>query len=132
MNGKVSRRVLARTIAQKLLSEPGRRQHWLRVTAAYLVENSMDNMADLVMNDISRELFKQSGHLIVDVTSARKLTDETRAELTRTLKESTNAKRVEIAEKVDPELLGGLVARTPDAILDTSVRTKLKQLASLT
>ena len=131
MNGKTSRRVLARTIAAKLLGEPDRRRHWLRVTAAYLMAHNMDGDVDLVLNDIARELYRQSGHLIVDVTSARKLSDHTREELTRMLKEATNASHVEIAEKINPELLGGLIARTPDAILDASVRTKLKQLASL-
>jgi len=85
----------------------------------------------LIINDIAHELYAQSSHLLVDVTSARKLTDAVRAELKRTLLAATNARRVELAEHVDPTLLGGLVARTPDAELDASVRTKLKQLASL-
>ena len=40
MNQKLSRRIIARTIAAKLLAEPGKRKHWLQVTAAYLVENA--------------------------------------------------------------------------------------------
>jgi F-type H+-transporting ATPase subunit delta len=67
----------------------------------------------------------------VDVTSARKLTDSVREQLKRTLQEATDATRVELSEHIDPSLLGGLIARTPDAELDASVRTKLKQLASL-
>ena len=74
---------------------------------------------------------EQSGHLLVDVTSARKLNDSIRDELKQTLKSATEAKRVELVEHIDPELLGGLIARTPVAELDASVRTKLKQLASL-
>jgi ATP synthase F1 delta subunit len=131
MNGKASRRVLARTIATKLLTEPDRRKHWITVTAAYLMDHGMDEDVDLIINDIAHELFTQSGHLIVDVTSARQLSNQTREELVRMLQQATNAKRVEIAEKTNPELLGGLIARTPDAIIDASVRTKLKQLASL-
>jgi F-type H+-transporting ATPase subunit delta len=131
MNGKASRRVLARTVAVKLLDEPDKRKHWLKVTAAYLMDHGMDQDVDLVINDIAHELYEQSGHLIVDVTSARKLSDSTREELKRMLKEATNASNVEVAERTDPDLLGGLIARTPDAIIDASVRTKLKQLASL-
>ena len=128
---KVSRRVLARTVAAKLLAEPSRRSQWLKATAAYLMEHGMAEDVDLIVNDIAHELYEQNGHLLVSVTSARKLSDSTRETLTRMLKEATHAKRVELAEHTNPDLLGGLIARTPDAVLDASVRTKLKQLASL-
>jgi F-type H+-transporting ATPase subunit delta len=131
MNNKVSRRVLARTVAAKLLAEPSKQSHWLKVTAAYLMEQRMVDDIDLFIGDLAHELYEQSGHLLVDVTSARKLSDAVRAELKRTLQAATDAKRVELAEHVDPALLGGLIARTPDAQLDASVRTQLKQLASL-
>jgi len=131
MNGKDSRRVLARTIAAKLLAEPDRRSHWLEVTAAYLMDHNMDEDVDLVVNDIAHELFEQGGHLLVSVSSARALSDTTREELTNMLKQATGAKHVELAELRDPYLLGGLIARTPDATIDASVRTKLKQLASI-
>jgi F-type H+-transporting ATPase subunit delta len=67
----------------------------------------------------------------VDVTSARKLSDSVRTELKQMMQQATSAKRVELTEHLDSSLIGGLVARTPDAQLDASVRTKLKQLASL-
>lgn len=128
---KVSRRVLARTVAAKLLLEPTKRSHWLKATAAYLIEHGMAEDVDLIVNDIAHELYEQSGHLLVSVTSARKLSDSTRETLTHMLKEAANAKRIELTMHTDPDLLGGLIARTPDAVLDASVRTKLKQLASL-
>ncbi len=131
MNNKVSRRVIARTVAARLLAEPHKQTHWLKVTAAYLLEQNMADDVDLVVNDIAHELFEQSGHLLVDVTSARKLTDTVRSELQKTMREATGAKRVELTEHVDADLLGGLIARTPDAQLDASIRTKLKQLASI-
>lgn len=131
MHGKVSRRVIARAVAAKLLAEPSQRNHWIRVTAAYIIDQGMAEDIDLIVNDIAGELHKQSGHLYVDVTSARKLTDEIRTDLIHVLKQTTGADRVELAEHINPDLLGGLIARTPDASLDASIRTKLKQLASL-
>lgn len=131
MSSKVSRRVIARTVAAKLLAEPKHQAHWLKVTAAYLMEQHMVDDIDLFVNDLAYELHEQSGHLFVDVTSARKLTDAVRSELKHTLQNATGAKHIELAEHVDTALLGGLIARTPDAELDASVRTKLKQLASL-
>ncbi|HSX35002.1 MAG TPA: F0F1 ATP synthase subunit delta [Candidatus Saccharimonadales bacterium] len=131
MNSKVSRRVIARTVAAKLLAEPKQQAHWLKVTAAYLMEQRLVDDIDLFINDLASELYEQSGHLYVDVTSARKLTDTVRSELKHTLQNATGARHIELAEHIDPALLGGLIARTPTAELDASVRTKLKQLASL-
>jgi len=131
MQNKTSRRILARTVAAKLLAEPAKRKVWVEALAAYLVQYGMEKQADQVINDIARELYIQGGHLSVSVTSARKLSDSAREELKHTLQAATSAKSVELIEQVDPGLLGGLVARTPDAVLDVSVRSKLKQLASL-
>jgi F-type H+-transporting ATPase subunit delta len=131
MSPKVSRRIIARTIAVKLLAEPSRQKHWLQVLAAYLVDQKLADDVDLMINDIAHELYQQSGHLLVDVTSARKLTDGVRDELKRTLRAATNASRVELTEHIDASLLGGLIARTPDQQLDASVRTQIKQLATI-
>jgi F-type H+-transporting ATPase subunit delta len=131
VKNKASRRVIARTIAAKLLAEPAQRKHWVMVLAAYMVETKRVSEIDMIVNDIARELFIQQGELVVDVTSARPLTDTIRQELANVLKEATSAKGVQITEALDPSLLGGLIARTPDAQLDTSVRTQLKQLATI-
>lgn len=127
----LSRRAIARVIAAKLLTEPARRSHWLRATAAYLVEHTMAHTADLLMNDIAHEIFVQSGKLFVDVTSARPLTVSVREDLARMLQEATQAKQITLSEHVDPSLIGGVVAQTPSAQLDLSVRTRLQQLATI-
>ncbi|HEU4913867.1 MAG TPA: ATP synthase F1 subunit delta [Candidatus Saccharimonadales bacterium] len=131
MNKKASRRVIARTVAAKLLGEPNERKHWVRALAAYLIETGRADEVDLIVNDVARELFEQRGELVVDVTSARPLADPVRKELKSLLKEVTDAKEVLLTESVDASLIGGLIARTPDAQLDASVRTKLKQLATI-
>lgn len=131
MNTKVSRRVLARTVATQMLREPTRRGHWLKSLAAYLVEHKMADEAGLVVNDIARELLEQNGQLMAHVTSARPLTAELKRDLVKLLKGATGAHEVALNESVDPGLIGGLVARTPDQELDASVRTTLKQLATI-
>lgn len=128
---KISRRVIARTVAAKLLAEPDRQSHWLQVAAAYAIEHNMVENIDLLVNDIATEVFEQSGTLFVDVSSARPLTDDLRESLGASLKEYTSADRVVLSEHVDPELVGGLVARTPSAELDLSIRTQLRRLATI-
>jgi len=131
MNPKISRRVLSRTIAAGILDDPRSIQKWLKRTAAYLVEYNRVQEVDLLVNDIAHELQAQSGKLLVDVTSARRLSESVKTELKHLLHQSTGAKSVDLTEHIDPSLLGGLVVRTPDAQLDVSIRSKLKQLATI-
>lgn len=131
MSSQISRRVLARTVASKLIAEPARRDHWVRALAAYLVDSNRAAEAELVMNDIAHELLEQNGTLLVDVTSARPLTDVVRKELTAYMQEATGAREVQFAEHVEPQLIGGFIARTPGQQLDTSVHSQLRQLTNI-
>lgn len=126
-----SRRVIARTIASKLVAEPARQEHWIRVLAAHLVASNRTHEVDLILNDLAHELHLQAGHLLVHITSAHALTDAVRTSLKRMLAQQTDATVVHLTEDIDPGLLGGIVAKTPDAQLDTSIRTKLNRLATI-
>lgn len=131
MSQKFSRRTIARTVAAGLLARPSDRKLWLQRAAAYLIASNRQDEAELIAVDIAHELFVQGGQLSVDVVSARALSDGVKAELVKMFKSATGATHVSIAERQDPSLLGGLVARTPNGQLDLSVRTKLRQLASI-
>jgi F-type H+-transporting ATPase subunit delta len=128
---KISRRVLARTIASKLVAEPTRQDHWVQALAAYLIEQNRVSEAGLIVSDIEHELYEQDGQLLTHVTSARPLSDAVRTALKKLLSAQTGAKHVVLTEKTDPALLGGLIARTADAGLDASVRTQLNRLATI-
>jgi F-type H+-transporting ATPase subunit delta len=131
MAAKVSRRELARAVTAKLLAEPKRQKHWLEALAAYMVTHKMVDDADMIINDIARELHTQSGVLTVEVRSAKALSETLRSSIKQYLSNQTEAKRVNVHESVEPELLGGFIAQTPDAELDASVRTRLRKLASV-
>lgn len=131
MNHKLSRRVIARAFVAKLVAEPTRQAHWVKVLAAYLVEQKQIDTVDMLLADISREYFAETGVLLADVTSARPLTEAVRKAVEKALHEATDAKKVVITEHTDQSLIGGVVARTPDAVLDASVRSQLNQLAAI-
>jgi ATP synthase F1 delta subunit len=131
MSAKVSRRALAEAITAKLIVEPKQSAHWMQVLGAYLVEHNMINDADMIINDIAHELYVQAGQLVVEVTSVKSLSDSAREQLTSYLKRETNATTVQIHESTNPDLIGGLVAKTADAELDASVRTQLRTLAAI-
>lgn len=131
MSGKPSRRIIARTFVAQLLAEPKRFNHFIKVLAAYLVEQNQTDQVELLLQDIAHEYFAQTGELLVDVASARPLTEAMRAEIKHALHEATAAKQIVLTEHIDQDLIGGVVARTPDAVLDTSVSAQLKQLAAI-
>lgn len=62
-----------------------------------------------------------------EVTSAVALSDEQVAELKSTLKASVG-KDVQLATRVDPGLLGGLIVKIGSRMVDSSLRTKLTNL----
>jgi ATP synthase F1 delta subunit len=63
----------------------------------------------------------------VEVTSAMELTPETRKKIAARDAEATG-REVELAERVDPGIVGGLVLRVGDVIVDGSVQARIRQL----
>jgi F-type H+-transporting ATPase subunit delta len=65
--------------------------------------------------------------LPVEVTSAVELDREEVEELGRKVREQTG-QNVELTSKVDPDILGGIVLRVGNSILDASIKNSLEQL----
>lgn len=63
----------------------------------------------------------------VKVTSAVELTKEEKKRLARAMEQCTG-KQVKLSYDVDPALLGGVVVRVGDKVIDGSVRTRLQTL----
>lgn len=126
-----SRRDIVRVVTRGLLDEPSKRQLWVQRLAAYLVLHNKIDEADLLLNDIAHELEIQAGLVTAEVVSARQLSQAVRQSITHLLQTETGAQQVQLHELTDPELVGGFIARTADAEIDASVRTKLKKLAAL-
>lgn len=126
---KIARRRLARELVRLINEDPKRQPQLLQQTAGYLIANKQANQAHLLVKDIARELQAQ-GHTTAQVESAFALTDETR-QFVKKILQKNGAKTVELDERVNPKLLGGLIIRTADTELDTSVRRQLNQIAQL-
>jgi len=65
--------------------------------------------------------------LPVEVTSAIALGEDAVAEIGERVGAQTG-RRVELTSKVDPDIIGGIVLRVGNAILDASIRNRLEQL----
>lgn len=80
---------------------------------------------------ISRELDAmieaRSGRVTAEVVSARPLDQAQMAQITAAL-EQLSGKKVDVARREDPSLLGGVVAKVGDVVYDGSLRTQLRTL----
>ncbi|MFL6689903.1 MAG: F0F1 ATP synthase subunit delta [Alphaproteobacteria bacterium] len=83
-------------------------------------------LADII-RAYSSLVAKQKGEMSAQVTSARPLSDDERAELKSILR-SKLSKDVKLETRVDPSLLGGLIVKVGSRMIDSSLRTKLNGL----
>jgi F-type H+-transporting ATPase subunit delta len=73
-------------------------------------------------------LWERENRLLpVQVTSAIALEDDALAQIGETIGTQTG-RQVELTRTVDPDILGGIVVRVGNAILDASIRNRLEQL----
>jgi F-type H+-transporting ATPase subunit delta len=74
------------------------------------------------------ELYAEERKLLpVTVTSAVELDEDTVNEIARKIEEQTGRK-VELSAKVDPDVIGGLVMRVGNIVMDGSIRSRLERL----
>lgn len=125
----VSRRVLARHIAQQLAAGANRGK-LLQELAAYLVVYKQVAQLDMVIADIARNL-AEMGTVKATVTVARPLSDELRQAITAYVARIEHADTVQIDEVVEPAQLGGIVIETPRKRFDASVLAQLKRLRNV-
>jgi F-type H+-transporting ATPase subunit delta len=127
---KVSRHRLATYIA-KQLADGVSSEKLAKQMAAYLVENRMTKQVDLLLQDISGVLASDYGFVSAHVTSAHPLSSDLKAAIAEYIASTGQAKKVELTENTDKDLIGGVVVQTPTAILDSSIRTQLRHLRSI-
>ena len=92
-----------------------------------LIENHRMPVIFRVRQDYDRLCDEENRVLAVEVTSAIELDPATTESLGRTIGERAGRK-VQLAARVDPDILGGIVVRVGNSILDASIRTRLEQL----
>ncbi len=74
------------------------------------------------------ELWEEENKLLpVQITSAIELDEDTVAHIGDTIGEQTG-QRVDVSSRVDPDILGGIVLRVGNSILDASIRNRLERL----
>lgn len=90
-----------------------------------LMENHALKKLPLIMKEFAEYADEKNGVHHLEVTSARPLDAELVQKITAAFSPKAKA-----STAVNPELIGGVVIRTRQAILDASLRTRVAQLSS--
>jgi F-type H+-transporting ATPase subunit delta len=92
-----------------------------------LIERDRAALIPEIREIFDDEVRAERGVAVATVTTADPLSDAER-DLVRSKLESLTGKNVELSLKVDPEIIGGIVIRIGDQVIDGSVRNKLERL----
>jgi F-type H+-transporting ATPase subunit delta len=92
-----------------------------------LIENHRMPVIFRIRQEYERLWQEENRMLPVQITSAIALDDATTASLGETIGERAGRK-VTLATIVDPDILGGVIVRVGNSILDASIRNRLEQL----
>lgn len=95
--------------------------------ALLLVERGLVGLAPRVRDEFERKYNNFHNQVPANLTTAMPIDDVTRAAVLADLQRLTG-KRVLLAERVDPTILGGAIARVGDTLIDGSVRRRLQLL----
>ena len=92
-----------------------------------LIENHRMPVIFRTRQQFERMWEEENRMLPVEITSAVPLDEKTTEDLGRTIGERAG-RRVTLASRVDPDILGGIILRVGNSILDASIRNRLEQL----
>jgi F-type H+-transporting ATPase subunit delta len=92
-----------------------------------LIENHRMPVIFRLRHEYERLWDEENRTLPVEITSAIELDQATTESLGRTIGERAGRK-VTLSARVDPDILGGIVVRVGNSILDASIRNRLEQL----
>ena len=98
--------------------------------ARLLVQKGRIAMAEQVRDEYQRLLDEHRGVAQALVLTAVPLSDDEERAVAQRLRELTG-KEIVLERQVDPEIMGGLVARVGDRLIDGSTRTRLLALRRL-
>ena len=92
-----------------------------------LIERDRLNLLDQTIVSAEQQFLEQQGILVVEVITAKRLQPDEEVKLVARL-ETFTGKRVQLENKLDPSMIGGIVTRIGTTVYDGSVQAQLQQL----
>ena len=93
----------------------------------FVVDQGKARQLPQILDQVTQLAADARQSVVAEVRSAVPLNDNQRSELAVALSRATG-KKVEIKTLVDPSIIGGVVAKVGDTVIDGSVRRRLEQL----
>jgi F-type H+-transporting ATPase subunit delta len=93
----------------------------------FVVEQGRGRQLPQILGELSDLAAEARNSVVAEVRSAIRLDEKQRAELAESLSKATG-KKVEVKAIVDPSVIGGVVAKVGDMVIDGTVKRRLEQL----
>jgi F-type H+-transporting ATPase subunit delta len=123
---RLSRRKIASYYAQSLIDGIDAKKLTLQL-AAYLIESRRTKELVSIISDIEYQL-SLSGVVLANITSSHELSDLAKAAVTDLVKQTTGATDIQLQERIDPSVFGGVKLEFTGFELDTTIARRLTAL----
>jgi len=100
----------------------------LKKFAEVLLSNNHLSLLPGIIRFFKEAWDKKNNTAEAEIVTARKISQQAVAELEKFIKARAGSDNVEMSEKIDPSLLGGVVLRYGNKSLDLSLKNKLAEL----
>jgi F-type H+-transporting ATPase subunit delta len=118
------RKAVMREVAQRLGASTE-----VRAVAEILLDQNRAPLLLAIRDELRKLVDAEAGRIEARVATARALTPEAQEQLRQAISRRVNAD-VTLVVELDPTLIGGIVARIGDLLLDGSIRTQLENLGA--
>jgi F-type H+-transporting ATPase subunit delta len=95
--------------------------------ALLIVQRDLVELMPKIAAELEQFVLNYHNQAIAEVTTAATM-DQTQSDLVKGTLERTTGKTILMHTRIDPSILGGLIARVGDQIIDSSVRYRLHAL----
>ncbi|OGI86306.1 hypothetical protein A3A01_02335 [Candidatus Nomurabacteria bacterium RIFCSPLOWO2_01_FULL_39_17] len=119
---------IARAIYLACKDNIGNKPSFLKDVVKFLARRRFLYRAKDILLNLEKIIHEESGTIVAKVKSARILSEETKREITHSLKKLYSAHKVLYKKSMDENLLGGMRIEVNDEIIDLTVKNKVKKL----
>jgi len=96
-----------------------------------LVDRSHIEVFDSITQKFLELSHKQQSIEVAIITSSIHLSVDQQRKIVKKVKIITGAKQIKLAKKVDPQLISGFTIEIGSKMIDTSIRSQIRQISAL-
>ena len=93
-----------------------------------LAINGRLSIVNNIIDEFLKKLAHERGELTAEITTAVPISKEINKSIVKVISKLTKTNKIELNEKIDESLIGGLVLRMGSTMIDSSIKTKLSTL----